>query len=357
MPDESHASNRTPSRAPRRWRAWLGWAAAAAGLAVFARVFQEYDVAAVLARLPLALLLLIPLMGVRMVFGALSWRFSFPRVEGSRPLPWRHLFWIRLAGEAINNGLVSAYVAGEPVKGLLAARYGPSKSAALASSLIGKTLHTLGEVLFILVGAAVAAFALDVTRPVAGWMLTAGGVGIAVMVVAIFVQRRRLVGRGARVLRALRLGPRKLWDRALPGADAVDQAVHAYYRHQPWDVVLATLFAFLDWAFGVVEVWVFLKVAAGVEDAFLLAIVIEAGIDVVKGLSFFVPGSLGAQEGGIAWLFDVLGLGVALGGAYAVFRRLREVVWIGLGLGALSWYMRRADAAAAGFAPAEESSG
>lgn len=322
---------------------------------VFARIFGEYDVADALSRLPVALLLLVPLMGLRMVFGAFSWRFSFPRAEGSRPLPRRHLFWIRLAGEAINNGLVSAYVAGEPVKGLLAARYGPTTTAALASSLIGKTLHTLGEVLFILVGAAVAGLALEVTRPVAGWMLVAGGVGVAVIAVAVLVQRRRLVGRGARVLRALRLGPRALWDRALPGADAVDAAVHAYYGRQPGDVALATLFAFLDWAFGVVEVWVFIAVTTDVESAFLLAIVIEAAIDVVKGLSFFVPGSLGAQEGGITWLFEALGLGVAIGGAYAVFRRLREVVWIALGLGALSWYMRRADAAT-GLVPTEESS-
>ena len=334
------------SRRRAGWRSWLGWAAAAAGLVVFARVFGEYDVASVLARLPLAILLVLPLMGLRGVLGAWSWSLCFPRMEGSRPLPWRHLFWIRLAGEGINNGLVSAYVAGEPVKALLAARYGPSMTAALASSLIGKTLHTLGEVLFILLAAAVAAFALAATRPVAGWMFTAGAVGVAVLVVAVLLQRKRLLGRGARVLRTLRVGPRSLWDRAMPGADAVDAAVHAYYGHQRGDALLATLIGFLDWTFGAVEVWIFLVVATDAPHPFLLALVIEAGIDVVKGLSFFVPGSLGAQEGGIAWLFDSLGLGVANGAAYAVLRRLREVVWIALGLGALSWYMRRADAAA-----------
>jgi len=140
----------------------------------------------------------------------------------------------------------------------------------------------------------------------------------------------------------------------LPGADALDEAVHAYYSRQPRDVALAVVFALLDWAFGLVEVWVFLAVATPVANPLLLAVVIEAAIDVVKGLSFFVPGSLGAQEGGITWLFGALGIGVAVGGAYAVFRRVREAVWIGLGLGALSWYLRHADTPAIGLLPSED---
>jgi uncharacterized protein (TIRG00374 family) len=338
-----------------RWRRWIGGAAALAGLFVFARVFAEYDVAGALLRLPAALLLLVPLMGVRMVLGALSWKWSFPRLEGSRPLPWRHLFWIRLAGEAVNNGLVSAYVAGEPVKGLLAARYGPRPRAALASALTGKTLHTLGEALFVIVGAGVAA-GLAGTASLARWMVAAGAVATALLLLVLLLQRRRLLGRGLRILKALRLGPRRFLDRALPAADAVDGAIHAYYRDQPLDVARALLFGFLDWAFGVVEVWAFLAVATPVEDPFLLAVVIEAAIDVVKGLSFFVPGSLGAQEGGITWLFAVLGPGVTAGGAYAVLRRLREAVWIGLGLAALSWYLRRPATAPVLPVPAREAS-
>ena len=70
-----------------RWTRWLGWVVAAAGVYVFVRLVREYDVGAVLAGLPPAFLLLIPLMGVRMVFGTLSWRFAFPNVERSSVPP------------------------------------------------------------------------------------------------------------------------------------------------------------------------------------------------------------------------------------------------------------------------------
>ncbi len=88
------------------------------------------------------------------------------------------------------------------------------------------------------------------------------------------------------------------------------------------------------------ELWVFLSLMTDVEHPILLALVLEAGISVAKGASFFVPGSVGVQEGGISWLFDLTGIGLELGLAYAVVRRVRELLWIGAGFALLAWYLR-----------------
>ena len=73
---------------------------------------------------------------------------------------------------------------------------------------------------------------------------------------------------------------------------------------------------------------------------------LEAGVAVTKGLSFFVPASIGVEEGGIVWLFRAVGLDPDAGAAYAVYRRFRELVWIALGFLALWWHLRRGGPAA-----------
>jgi uncharacterized membrane protein YbhN (UPF0104 family) len=109
------------------------------------------------------------------------------------------------------------------------------------------------------------------------------------------------------------------------------------------DFALSTAWALAGWILGAAEVAAFLAVATPVEQPILLGLVVEAGIGVVKIMSFFIPGSIGAQEGGIVWLFTAIGAPRETGLAYAVFRRVRELVWIGIGFGCLGWSVRRAE--------------
>ena len=48
--------------------------------------------------------------------------------------------------------------------------------------------------------------------------------------------------------------------------------------------------------------------------------------------SFFIPGSLGAQDGGNVLLLRAVGYSDVTGITFALLRRFRELVWIGLGL-------------------------
>ncbi len=324
--------------------------AGAFGVGLFVHFFRTTNVLATLGGLPPTLLLMIPVIGISYGMGTLSWRRAFPKNDGSPRPPFIPLYTIRLAGEAINNALASAYVAGEPVKGILVTRYGTSPACGLASALTGKTTFILGEVFFLMIGVGFAVALFEGHGPVVRMLLAVSALGLLVAVMAILVQQRRLVGRGTRILKALRLGPERLWRRAVANADAIDTAVGYTYRHQRRDVVVSVLWATAGWLFGTVEVWAFLRVATPVENALAVAVVLEAGIAVAKGLSFFIPGSIGAQEGGIVWLFHAVGAGTEAGLAYAVFRRFRELVWVALGFVALGWYVRRAPAPATGTA-------
>ncbi len=325
----------------KRFWTWSAVVVGILGLTYFVRQFDLPALRTQLAELPPTLILVVPLIGIAITMSTISWAESFPQLSDShRPTLW-HLFWIRLGGEAINNALASAYVAGEPVKGMLAARHGASPAAAYASALIGKTAFICGEVVFLLIGLVFAAFRFGGASPIVTMLVTVTAAGAAVVALGIVLQRRRLVGRGARLLQTLRLGRRAMWERTLPRADAIDQAVHHYYHHQRGRFVIAVLWAAGGWLAGTVEIYLFLALLTPAPDPVVLAIVLESGVAVAKGLSFFVPGSYGAQEGAITWLFVTTGLSPELGVTYAVLRRCREFCWIGLGFASLWYYTRR----------------
>ena len=50
-----------------------------------------------------------------------------------------------------------------------------------------------------------------------------------------------------------------------------------------------------------------------------------------------IPGSLCAQEGGDLLLLKAFGCSEVTGITFALLRRFRELVWIGIGLAALAW--------------------
>jgi hypothetical protein len=52
----------------------------------------------------------------------------------------------------------------------------------------------------------------------------------------------------------------------------------------------------------------------------------------IKGTTFFIPGSLGAQDLGNLFLLKDFGYSDVAGVTFALLKRFRELFWIGLGL-------------------------
>jgi len=80
-----------------------------------------------------------------------------------------------------------------------------------------------------------------------------------------------------------------------------------------------------------VEVFVILHFLGG-PTSILSAFSIGALAVFIKGGSFFIPGSLGAQDGGNVLLLQAFGYSDVTGLTFALLRRFRELVWIGIGL-------------------------
>lgn len=339
------AAGWTATPRERRPGGWIQVLLAAAGLAILAGLLYELGGAA-LPRLlrvrwgvgPILLLSLAIL-----YIDTLAWQRTFP---GSRPRV-RDLLGPRLAGEALNDLIPSGYMAGEPVKVALLARRGIASEEGAASVVISRTTSVVAEVLFALLG-------IGLLVPRAGWgnwMVASAALGSLFLggLLALFVVGQQQ-GLFSALLAACRWFPlgRSLVGRLTAWAENLDQTLAAFYRHRRRDILWSLVLFFAGWVAGGLEVWL---VLALVDTPVTLAsaVAIEALSAVIRWASFVVPAALGTQEGGFILLLAVFGVPPDAGLTFALVRRLRQLFWAAIGLGALfrsglaGWWGREAN--------------
>jgi uncharacterized membrane protein YbhN (UPF0104 family) len=264
---------------------------------------------------------------VSVLVDTLGWRFTFQ----TPPRSFGRLLGARMAGEAVNLGTPTASVGGEPVRAYLL-RPEIALRDALASVIVDKTTSVASLVLVLLAGLLVGDLFLPGPRPLAG--LTAGALAVEAICVAGFVavQLRGAMGGGGRLLARLRLPPGADRQAAL---EAVDRALRSTYLGNARGVAASVLCHLLGFAVATLEIYIVVRLLA-IPISLATAFTLGALGTAVKFFSFMVPGSLGALEGGNVALFAALGLPGAVGLAYSLVRRLREVVWIAAGFIALA---------------------
>jgi uncharacterized protein (TIRG00374 family) len=254
-----------------------------------------------------------------MAVDTLGWRYAFAYDR----VPFLRLVAARIAGEAVNVLTAVAPIGGDAIKVWFLRPHVPYRES-IASVIIAKTTITLSQALFLLIGV-VAAVALSVDARLIHamlWLLLIELIGSGGF---LAVQVAGFVSRGARKLARF-----KKLD-ALAGAENLDRTLQSFYRREWRRFALSVGFHLLGWLMGALETWLFLYVLQ-IPASFTTALVIETLGSAVRFATFFVPGSLGALEGANTAAFAALGLGTPAGLAFSLLRRLRQVVWIGLGV-------------------------
>jgi len=268
-----------------------------------------------------------------------GWHFSF--VGGrSRPCRWRDLFAVRLAGEAVNYVTPMAALGGEPVKAdLLKRHYRLPLTEGLASLVVAKTAIAVSLALFVFSGLVVARSVGQL--PASLNRFIAVTLTLFTLLAAGFVvcQQAGLFGGLAGLLRWIP-GVRRVlaakWHRIVE----LDAALGRFYRRTDLRVVWSVVFHLFGWIAGVVEIYLILRFL-GLDPSVWQAWVIESFWQLIRTASFLVPAALGAQEGGVVLVAAGLGIASPLAMAVALVRRIRELVWTGIGLGLWWWFEKR----------------
>lgn len=280
---------------------------------------------------PVALcVILIPSL-VMYAIEAYGWKITLG--PAGQAVSFLRVFAVRTAGEVVNMTTPTAYVGGEPLKAYLLQKSGVPMVEGLASVVIAKTTMTIAQVLFILLGIALGFWILG-AQGSSGQVVAAGLLSIGLLAFGtmafVFVQRRGLFTWILETLRKLgiRIGFLEAREDKLR---ELDQTILNFYTRHQAAFYMSTGLYFLGWLAEALEVFVIIYYLGGPADLWS-AVSIGALSVFIKGGTFFIPGSLGAQDGGNLLLLQAFGYSDVTGITFALLRRFRELVWIGIGL-------------------------
>jgi glycosyltransferase 2 family protein len=276
-------------------------------------------------------LLLLPY-GLVYLVDTAGWRFAFGR-DRPRQITFGQLMRIRWAGEAVNNLVPSGYLGGEGVKVYLLRKAGVSGWIGATSVVVSKTVQILAQVMFIGLGAFLGGMHLAVGSPMRSAMWTVAGIAWMVLLVLIGVQYYgflKTVGRLSRLSKRLR----RWFEQHQERVREVDGEIRSFYHRQPGWFLVSVMAYFTGWLCDAIEIWL-VSLILGWPLDWTQAIAIESFVGVAKALGTFVPASVGVQESGVVLLFQAFGLTSTEALAYALIRRVRELVYALVGMGLL----------------------
>jgi glycosyltransferase 2 family protein len=298
------------------------------GLALLAAVVAEVDVAEVAGRVVQVgwgIGVILGLYLAAFVIDSFTWQMALLEV----PLDGRWLYrtWkARMVGEAFNSVIPAAGMGGEPVKAVLLKKYyGIGYRQGTASLFLGKTINMIALVVFLGGG-----FALMLGSPLlsASYKLVAGA-GLAAVTLGTFlffiIQRLRITSLAGTWLSRWRFAARI--ESVLDHVRDMDGRLSSFYTDHRGRFAGAVALALVNWLIGILEIYytmIFLGHPVTLVDAWI----IEAMAQMVRTGTFFIPASIGAQEGAFLLVCGAMTGSPSLGVAVALVRRFREVLWI-----------------------------
>ena len=264
------------------------------------------------------------------ILDTLGWKYSFKEEKMS----FKNLFIIRLAGESVNSIIPSANFAGEPLKAYFLKRHNISMFDGMASVVISKTMMVITQIIFVMIGVVFLLYKLNVssTRLIGSIAIILSGIPVIMFI--IFIQKHGLFAFLLKLLRMLRIRIRYIEERDARLRE-LDENIYQYYIHNKKKAFYAFVCFFLGWLAGVIEAFLILYLLNIPVDT-VSAYVIESLATVAKGITSFIPGSVGGQEGGIIAVFVSLKLGAGVALTFGILKRFRELIFIGAGLFVLS---------------------
>jgi hypothetical protein len=289
----------------------LAAASAAAALAVLAYRISPAQMAAQLPTLRVALPVVLMAGIVRLLLQTRAWRIAL-RAEGIE-IPESRLIVVRLASQAASYLSALGPVVSEPTKLVLLRHPGAATATLVETGTYWFTSAILG-----LAGTCAAAFLVADAPPVIGAAVVFG------LGLLLLAGRRSLLSPLVRAAGQRTPG----W---LRSAAEGEQSIRSFRGRQPRTakavLVLESVAQLVTLAEVAVVLW-----AAGMHVSSLQVLAIEAAGRMVKVVGAWIPGRIGADEGGAAASFALLGFSPAAGLMLVLARRVRDLVWCAAGV-------------------------
>ncbi|MFQ5451567.1 MAG: flippase-like domain-containing protein [Nitrospinaceae bacterium] len=261
--------------------------------------------------------------------GTWAWIYTFPPPFSKYKISFSKLFWLRVVGEAVNNFTSTAHVGGDLTRVLFLKKLGVPTTKGMVAVIMDKVALIITEVFFIFTGILLLLVKMDWPA----WVK--GGVASSFLLAGLFIYGILLMVRKG-VFSKMSGSLQRRWDwkwldQIHEKIKHLDHHLSHFYRHHRREFISSNVLHYVSWILGALETWTILYVL-GLRVGLVDAIMIEALVTLVKGLGFFIVGSLGVLEGGTVFLFQILNIGEGTGLAFTLLKRAREMAF-----GALSW--------------------
>jgi glycosyltransferase 2 family protein len=265
----------------------------------------------------------------------LSWKNDF-LPETTTHFSNQQLWIIRQIGEAYNVITPLGTLGGEPVKAhLLKEHCDISIKQSLASLIIAKTTFLTALIIFCIPGIYLIIDSAKIPENFKKISILGMTVFSLLILLFFIFQVTGTLGKICSWL-AKKTNNNRL-NCFLTKLFHLDKLFSAYYQSYTKRVFISIFFALLGWILGLAEVYLifhFLGFSPSIIDIWI----IEAMGQLIRAGSFFIPLSIGVQEGGMVLVFSALGYPGSLGLAASLIGRVKQFIWVALGLG-LGWIM------------------
>jgi putative membrane protein len=251
---------------------------------------------------------------VQLVASSLAWQTLLSASQGPRLATVMGARWVR---EAVNNLLAVAQIGGEVVGARLLHLTGIPVGTSGAAVTVDLMIEAASQFAFTVLGLLLLIPAQDNPQVT---LVAIVGIALAMLIVLVLavVQRSGLFRFIERAL--LRIAEKFKW----PALADVHRAILTLCDDRK-RLGVAFSWQMISWLLGGFEVMLILNLV-GVSVDFRQGLIIEGLGQAARGLGFFVPGSLGVQEGGYALVCGLLGISPASGIELSLLKRIRELV-------------------------------
>jgi len=307
----------------------VSFAAIGVGILLFVVTLLTIDLeetVASAARLGLALPIILAPGALWHFLRTFGWSISFP--DDARPA-FTRLFRVRLAADAVAFFTVRG-VASEPLKVVLLldrSRPEVTTAAFALERLAFAVINTL-------ISGLISFFAVTRLAMPGAWDTVFTGLSIAAVIVVpllVFLARRRTGDYLGRLVTAIdhATGKRLEASRVVRFILGVEDVLLALLRGDRRRLLMLVVLPTVCYALMVLEVWLVFW-AIGEPLGLMQAMAIETFARLASVASAAIPANVGALEASNAAVVSMLGL--AGGGSLALARRVRALLWAGLGL-------------------------
>ncbi|MDR6733203.1 MULTISPECIES: lysylphosphatidylglycerol synthase transmembrane domain-containing protein [Sphingobacterium] len=268
-----------------------------------------------------------------MAFKAIIEEPELPQTD----VPFWKVLQLTISGYAINYITPFVALGGEPYRIIELKKYvGGSKAG--SSVLLYGVMHILSHILFW-----VASVFLILWFVPASTMVNVACAAIFVMAIICTWLFTKFYKKGITVslLKALSKLPlvgkkvNHLLETKYETLNDVDQQVKNLFQNRRDRFYKALFWEFVARVVGCFEIY-FIGLALDINIDFVDAMIISSGSSLFANLVFFFPMQLGTREGGLAMAVMSIGLPAKVGIFMGVVTRIREIVWIMIGLGWMS---------------------